>query len=262
MYEHLQNTTGLSESEALDVLKELADKNRLGSFWATYHYSQNDYNILVRNLDLLLFEKMVFKEWEGVTDEFIRSFNFYLDKYNIKDPASIQIFLAVCMHESGRGQWTVELADGGVSYDSNEKGIGYIQLTLRENHIDFLRHMGDDFQGENTTQYINENYNSWEVSAWYWKTYVDANEMFKQYGNNPNTFLYASYKVNGFPMPVSETKSFMIKSLLEENAEWYYDEATGEIVIDETTRYTAPIGWIDRWQYYLVVMKIADKFQI
>lgn len=246
LYEHLQNTTGLSESEALDVLKELADKNRLGSFWATYNYSQNDYNILLKNLDIVVFEKKLFKEWVNITDASISDLNMYLEKYNITNFASIQNFLIVCMHESGRGKWTVELADGGTSYDYNDKGVGYIQVTHRKTQLAFLKYVGDGYSGENTAGYINENYSPWEVSVWYWKTYVDANSMFEQYGNNPNSFLYASYKVNGFP---TSQEDFRV-SLLVENKEWRYDQLTDEIVIDEATRYPAPNGWKDRWDCY------------
>lgn len=84
---------------------------------------------------------------------------------------------------------------------------------------------------------------------------IDENSMFKEYGNNPNVFLYTSYKVNGFP----DSRDIFVNLLLEENKTWRYDKNTNTIVIDDILCYDAPIGWEDRWRYYNYVMDIAKS---
>ena len=112
--------------------------------------------------------------WKKLDDTFVSSLNDSLNKYSITDRSSIALFLATMTAESGGGKNTLEQGSdeyfaGKDTYGKNDRGAGYIQVTGRQAHLDFLATMGDSFKGEDTATYIAKNYPI-EASAWYWAT--------------------------------------------------------------------------------------------
>lgn len=51
LYDYLANEKKLSENDAVEYMEHLREKNLLGSYWATYNYSGNDYNKLLEKID-------------------------------------------------------------------------------------------------------------------------------------------------------------------------------------------------------------------
>lgn len=197
LYNHLQRTTGLSENEALGVLKELADKHRLESFWATYRYSRNDYNILLKNLDLVIFERQIFEELEWpMTHEEIDELNQLFWDFGITDKYSIACFVLCCNHETIRhsqnttgsyldknGYQYSEEYGASNAYAFNERGIGYLQVTFLATQKKAYKYLVEhnyiepSESANDTNGYVDAlAQNPWAVSVWYWAKHPKTGE--------------------------------------------------------------------------------------
>jgi putative chitinase len=116
--------------------------------------------------------------WRNVNEAMLQDLNDTLDKFDIHTPARIAHFISQCGHESGLGRYTREL-DSGVAYEWRKdlgntqlgdgpryKGVGYIQLTGRENYQAFADHIGDTavMQG---VEYVAGKY-PWSSAGFWW----------------------------------------------------------------------------------------------
>jgi hypothetical protein len=145
--------------------------------------------------------------WADTSDEFVERLNKGLIRYGITDKNSIAFFMATMAEESGRSKYSYEIRSdfSKSSYNSNDRGAGYIQITHRETHLAFLKSMGDDFSGADTATYISENY-ALESALWFWSsekaksTSVGSlNDYVETYGSGKGVFLITQYYVNGWP---------------------------------------------------------------
>jgi RHS repeat-associated protein len=142
--------------------------------------------------------------WRDTSDEFVQKLNKTLIKYGITDKNSIALFMATMAEESGWGTKTIE---GGSDvyfaekkYKKTERGAGYIQITWRDTHLEFLKSIGDNFTGANTAKYISENY-PMEAAAWFWSNAAktgegNLNTYVKKNGGSLGIFLITQYFVN------------------------------------------------------------------
>lgn len=105
--------------------------------------------------------------------------------------------MATCAAESEYGKYILEQGDEKYfiekTYSKNDRGTGYIQLTHRNLHLEFLEYMGDKFTVMNTAEYIAENYNLWLVSTYTWTKIpfgnnVIMNEYSTEHGLTKETF--------------------------------------------------------------------------
>jgi hypothetical protein len=196
---------------------------------------------------------------ELLTTEYMDKLNRILAFYNIIDMRSIKLFLATCGHESGKGNRTLERlkADGTTvgRYEPYERGAGYIQITGRDvTHLRFLASINDPFTGQNTAEYISENY-PWEASAWYWAveksnlrsslkqtTNTTLNDFAIQHGESLTVFLLVQYAVNGWR---TGTPSNELAVRIRDGANWYVDN--GRLFVEgEDNSFLLPNGWTDR----------------
>ncbi|MDR2546440.1 MAG: LXG domain-containing protein [Lachnospiraceae bacterium] len=198
-----------------------------------------------------------------------------LTRYNITNMNSIMMFMATCAHESGRGTHKIELLnedDTTVGENTVEaRGASYIQLTHEENHEAFLEKMGDTYSEANTAEHISENYDPWEVSAWYWSEFETSlstkyiKDYVIQYGNSLGVFFVTQSIVNGWPYLIKDGKPVRRK----DDSLIYIDNAIMVSIRDgeyfpiikkngtsssfEYTNgqtYTAPRGWDEREKRY------------
>lgn len=145
--------------------------------------------------------------WKDTSDGFVEALNSALLRYEIVDKNSIAMFMATMASESGWGAATLEIGTDSYfaskGYDRYQRGAGFIQLTGRAAHLNFLKSMGDSFSGQDTATYIAKNY-PMEASAWFWSNAAktgmgNLNAYVEEYGAGENVFLATQYFVNGFP---------------------------------------------------------------
>ena len=213
--------------------------------------------------------------WQAtsLTDAYIDKINSTLEFYGITDLNSIRLFFATCGHESGKGRTRLEQlnADGSTvgDYSPNERGAGYIQITHRNTHLAFLASIGDSFIGENTAEYIAQNY-PWEAAAWFWTSTRFANirpslrlwpditlDMFtRELGDSLSIFLLTQYAVNGWGNVTwgderyrgLAPSDYAAKAILE-GTNWHVDDGRLRIVdVEEDPR--MPVGWADRYDNF------------
>lgn len=145
--------------------------------------------------------------WRDTSDAFVKKLNDALVKYGITDKNSIALFMATMAAESDYGRVALEegkdahfIANG---YDRNTRGAGYIQITSKDTHREFLKSMNDSFAGIDTATYIEKHY-ALEASAWYWSkmnktSEKNLNAYAAKYGSSSGVFLITQFFVQGFP---------------------------------------------------------------
>ena len=62
LFKKFSDELHMSEEESMDFIRRLRRNNKLGSLWATYNYSSNDYNVLLENVILNDLESSNHKE--------------------------------------------------------------------------------------------------------------------------------------------------------------------------------------------------------
>ena len=77
-------------------------------------------------------------------------------------------------------------------------------MTHRFSQLRFLKAENDNYSGEKTAEYIDENYNPWLVSAYVWSTQmfgqgVILNEYASTHGDSLGVFIVTQYFINGWP---------------------------------------------------------------
>jgi hypothetical protein len=166
--------------------------------------------------------------------------------------------MATCGHESGKGRLTLEglNKDGSTvgSYKKTERGAGYIQITWRETHLEFLESVNDNFTGEDTAAYIAKNY-PWEAAGWFWSSVAKTgqgslNNYVVKYGESKGVYLITQYLVNGWPNALSNDTAILIR---DGKVKWSISDGT--LYVDGKNTSRAPYGWTDRETNYNDAMK-------
>lgn len=187
-----------------------------------------------------------------LSDEELSKLNDILEKYGITDMRSIRLFMATCAHESGKGTNGAleKLKKDGTTvgrYKPTERGAGYIQITWKDKHKQFLASIPDSFSGTDTATYIAENY-PWEAAAWFW-TSKKAKTMGKdikrplnkyvvKYGDSKDIYLLIQYAVNGWPDDLPEGMDDKIR-----NGEVEWKVKNGRLYVEGIDICKAPNGW-------------------
>ncbi|MDR1156825.1 MAG: hypothetical protein LBK75_00745 [Oscillospiraceae bacterium] len=192
--------------------------------------------------------------WQNASRSMAEELAEILELYGITTKESIALFLATCAHESDYGSLILENGTdtyfAGKKYGKNARGVGYIQLTWPENHLEFLRYKGDSYSGQETAQHIYENYNPWEISAYTW-TIVEhpsvLNDYVNQYGVGENVFLVTQYYINGWLDGGGDDLSAIRKGTP-------YEIKNGRLYVNGHD-YRLPNGWENRMKVYDNVMK-------
>lgn len=155
-----------------------------------------------------------------VNDEMIQELNRVLGKYGINTTERIKHFLAQVSHESGAGQYKVELGDSNyLKYLEGRKdlgnttpgdglkyrGAGYIQLTGKSNYQKFANAMGDQRVMEGY-RYVADNY-AWEAAGYYWN-----NRNINATVDNGGTVEDVTRKVNGGTNGLQSRKNYYNKA--------------------------------------------------
>jgi len=188
-------------------------------------------------------------------------------KYGITTKESIALFLATCAHESDYGRLILEEGtqayfDNMDKYGYNDRGVGYIQLTMRDVHLKFLKDMGDSYNGQNTAQHIADNYDPWEVSAYVWlgmrtengnKNRQDLNDYSSQYGAGENIFLVTQYFINWWPSPSSPEYKTIDADLSSVRKGGAYQIKDSRLYVNGRN-YRLPEGWASRIKAYNNIM--------
>lgn len=143
----------------------------------------------------------------SLTDDYINRLNNTLELYGVTDINSIRLFMATCGHESGKGRLRLESLPllSWVNYEPHERGAGYIQITWRETHLAFLESVKDSFSGQNTAEYIAQNY-PWEAAAWFWTSPAHANL-------RPSLRLWSSSTLNMFTSALGDSAGIFLLML-------------------------------------------------
>lgn len=212
--------------------------------------------LLEGKIDIVVTLDMMNKfRWASLTDKDILTINMMLIRYNITDAQSIRLFLATCGHESGKGLSMLELlnSDGSTvgRYFPEQRGAGYIQITWRDTHLEFLKSVGDGFNGEDTATYIAQNY-PWEAAGWFWSSTkakkagkVSLNEYVAKYGDSEGVYFVTQCFVNGWPDGLSQDTAVAIR---DGKVSW--EVKNGKLYVDGKKICNEPRGWQDREDNY------------
>jgi hypothetical protein len=181
--------------------------------------------------------------------------NNVLEKYGITDMNSIRLFLATCAQESGKGFRSLERLnlDGSTvgEYSVEERGAGYIQLTWRKAHLDFLKSVDDPFDEIDTANYISINY-PWEATAWFWsseeaKNTTDGslNNYSAKYGDSKGVFLITQYYTNSWADGLTKE---IASDIRDGKVQW--EIAGNKLYVNGQEIANAPRDWEDREDAY------------
>lgn len=189
-----------------------------------------------------------------MSGEEIAELNYLLHKYGITSTESITLFFATCGHESNKGNSVIELPnDDGTTVGNNtveNRGAGYIQLTHEDSQKQFLKSIGDSYNGTDLAEYISRNY-AWESACWFWSS-EDAKETIAgsiddyvvAYGDSIGVFLLTQYWVNGWQKGLSSVS----EGIRDETSLWKV--SNNRLYVNGVDICAAPIGWNDRkWNY-------------
>jgi len=204
----------------------------------------------------------------NLTNEYISRLNSALTQYGITDRRSLRLFMATCGHESGKGRLRLEGLPllPWVQYGVHERGAGYIQLTWRATHLEFLATVNDSFTGLNTAEHIAANY-PWEASTWFW-TRIGSN-MRSNISSSPDTlnrfiltngdslrvFLLTQYAVNGWGIVEgAEAPTHAAAQAILNGTTFRINNNT--LSVDGFGSFRLPIGWADRYNNYNQAMRI------
>lgn len=183
--------------------------------------------------------------------------NHLMKQYDITSAPSVTMFFATAASETDGGRLVLEKGGDAYyaahGYNKNECGAGYLQITHRSKQLEFLKAMGDSFEGENTAAYIAERY-PWESACWMWskgKTSPapNPNEYAKTRGNTPEVFLATQYGINGW------TISNDALGKIVQGASYTLSEDGKTITVDGETA-SAPKNWSNRLEWYYKAEKI------
>jgi len=188
-----------------------------------------------------------------VSNNELKKINDALQKYGITDVNSVRLFMATCAHESGKGSIVLEKLNGNGTtvgnYLPTERGAGYIQLTWRTTHLQFLATIPDTFSGVDTATHIAQNY-PWEAAAWFWtsknaKTIgtnpsLSLNEYVETYGDSMGVYLLTQYAVNGW---VGSPSNTILSDIRDGRIAW--NVTNGRVLGNGTDAGRAPNGWND-----------------
>ena len=165
----------------------------------------------IKKSNLVTAEQLEAFGWYDTSDEYVKKLNETLIIYNITDKESICLFMATMAAESDWGKKSLEegsekyFNDHG--YTGNTRGAGYIQITGKDTHKEFLKSIPEDsYSGKDTATYIANNY-ALEASAWYWSNMKktgegNLNAYVSKNGGSLEIFLITQYFVNGTPSKI------------------------------------------------------------
>ncbi len=214
-------------------------------------------------------EQLIGCGWINVTDEEVSKLNAALSQFGVTSKDSAFVMIATMLSESkceyaieGEGSgynikndadWAAyknDLAKKGmvIKYDWKERGAGYIQITWRKTHLEFLNAIGDSYNGNDTAEYIAKNYPI-EASVWYW-TNVDKtsehslNAYVEQYGASKEIFLITQYFVNGYITGINASLAS-----IRNGSVYSIDIANNKLTVGNNS-FRLPNGWADRENYW------------
>ena len=217
-------------------------------------------------------EALVSKEPQLVTAQMMDAFGWHISEnevgklnamlyhYGITDMGSVRLFMATGAHESQKGTFMLELGSDAYfrskSYSRNDRGAGFIQVTGRNQHLQFLKTMGDSFDGTDTATYIAENY-PMEASRWWWSqsdsktgTGLNMNDYAIKYGDSLGAFLITQYYVTESSLTMSND---LLIQICDGEIEW---TDVGGTIFAGGERMTAPPNWEDRKAKYYEAIEI------
>ncbi len=129
--------------------------------------------------------------WENVTEATVKDLNNTLEEFDITTPDRIRHFLSQCLKESQRGFYVKEdgnerywirkyqyhpyLGNNGTEWDAiNFRGVGYIQVTGRENYQHFSNYIekatgkkDSDIMAQGI-DYVSKKYSPWYLAGFWW----------------------------------------------------------------------------------------------
>lgn len=192
-----------------------------------------------------------------VSHEELYHLNTLMKQYDITSAPSITMFFATVASETDGGRLVLE--EGGDAYyaahgyNKNERGAGYLQITHRSKQLEFLKAMGDPFEGEDTATYIAEHY-PWESACWMWSKGKTSpapspNAYATARGNTPEVFLATQYGINGW------TISNDALGKIVQGASYTLSQDGKTITVDGETA-PAPKNWSNRLEWYHKAEKI------
>ena len=245
----------------LDDLQKYFEK-----IWCEELSSENDLSKKLNgHKQYITFEMMKSFGWAGYngtddksTETDLIALNDMLYRYSITDMRSIRLFMATCGHESNKGRSTIEdINNDGTTvgaYTPNERGAGYIQITWRNTHLEFLKSVEDSTTVSNTAKYIAETY-PWEAAGWFWSVSKmtgkdNLNNYVVAYGDSINVFLITQYFVNGWAKGLNNDIAASIRA---GNEQW--EIKNNQLFVNDKSICTAPNGWVSRNENYEAAMK-------
>ncbi len=170
-----------------------------------------------RTATIITAEQLEQMGWININDDMVQDLNATLVRYNITTPQRIRHFISQCAHESGRGRYVKEIADGrryefrkdlgnvnpgdGPKY----KGAGFIQLTGKFNYQNMANEIGDPRIMEGV-DYVSKKY-PWMSAGFWWNknnmnALIDSGASVKQ----------VTKKVNGGFNGLAERETYYARS--------------------------------------------------
>ncbi len=231
---------------------------RISEFWRLFELAKEPVTITPEQLREF--------GWANTTQEEADRLNAAFAKYGVSTWESVREFMALAMAESGGGLDSLENGSDAYfeekPYDKNERGAGYIQVTGRTAHLEFLATMGDDYDGPNTAEYIAEHY-PLEASVWYWvnRDPYDGgiNEFIETRQAKEDdimlSFIKSAYYTAGFPQYRDESGKLVVFPNFNDDindpiaGKVQYTITDGELII-RGTHYPLPGRWTERLEAY------------
>lgn len=192
LYEHLKKlmNPGADDEEIFDAMRNINDKMPLVNFWATYHFSQNDYHKLVDILDRDYFVKeqidvlnmyLEINNLIWTEDEKQKVLEEYYKKYAPKDDYDYSMFAAGVELVVGKDIFIVE-------WDKCEKIYGGFYLENKKTNIGvFEAYIYPTCNGDGRKVCLPEDYN---CNKWYSLEYqTKVNEYVPEISKANNVFV-------------------------------------------------------------------------
>ena len=193
----------------------------------------------------------------NISSSELKVLNDTLIHYKIKDTESVRLFMDTCAHESAKGTIALEMLNSNGTtvgnYQPTERGAGYIQLTWRKTHLDFLATIPDPFSGVYTATYIAQTY-PWQAAAWFWSSAaakgigtptVSLNEYAMKYGDSIGVYLNTQYAVNGW---VGSPSNVILSDIRD--GKKTFSVSNGRVLVNGADVGRAPNGWNDASNNY------------
>jgi hypothetical protein len=237
---------------------------RMNEFWRLFELAKEP--VIITPAQLKEFG------WYVTTQEEADRLTAIFADYGISTWESVREFMALAAAETGYGRDYLENGTDAHfqqhGYDRNTRGAGYLQLTGRRAHLDFLTAMGDNYRGTNTAEYIAENY-PLESAIWFWTKKGDYDGGINEFVETRQakeddlqlSFLKSAYYTAGFPIGHDEDGNKIQYSVFNNDIN---DAIAGKVqyvitddeIIIRRRYYPLPSRWKERFEAYKKAQEI------